>query len=197
MKKLVIALLALLSFTACQQDALEELDVQTRSTNYVSYGFNITEWPRLSYDIGGELIDIRYVNAESSSVDAGYTLHSTGTMVMEVTISNGRSETILNPNDFYLTDNIRSYPYVYHKRVSLYTSNSPQGYVSTLTLEPNETRTIYIYTNELFRYATDGWCSYGPLTPPFTITLWYKDNSILQDDVDAYCDTRSYWERYR
>ncbi len=165
--------------------------MQSRSANY---GFS-ADWYRLSYDLGGELLDIRYVDAESGSMDAGYTMHTTGTMLMEVTLHSSYNQT-LKSSDFYLTENDGKYP-PYRKSVKIYSANTYLNNppLSNITLNAGESKTVYIHTYELFKNGNDSY-SYTT-TPPFIITLHYRDAALTGDQIDVEYDTRSYWEKYR
>lgn len=194
MKNIVFMLLSIFALTACQQEEVETQESKSLSRS-AYYGLS-ADWYWLSYDLGGELIDIRYVDGESGSMDAGYTMHSTGTLLMEVTLHNHSYTQNLNAGDFYLTENDGKYP-PYRKQVKIYLSNSYMNNpsVNSITLQANESKTVYFYTTELFKNGPDSY-SYNT-TPPFIITLHYRDGILTSDQIDVKYDTSSYWEKYR
>lgn len=113
MKLLLSLLVCLTIFSSCQQEVLSENEKgNAASRSYAMYlsGY----WHRVSYDINGELLDMRYVDSESGSMDAGYTLHTSGGMLMEVELSNNATwSNSYKRSDFYLTSNCSSYPSVH------------------------------------------------------------------------------------
>ena len=194
MKNIVFLLLSIFALTACQQEEVETQESKALSRS-AYYGLT-ADWYWLSYDLGGELLDIRYVNGESGSMDAGYTMHSIGTLLMEVTLHNHSYTQTFNASDFYLTANDGKYP-PYHKKVRIYLANSylNNPSVNSITMQADESKTVYFYTTELFKDGNDSY-SYNT-EPPFTITLHYKDGALTGDDIDVKYDTRSYWKKYR
>lgn len=195
MKNIVFMLLSIFALTACQQ---EEVEIQeSKSLSRSAYYGLSADWTKVSFGLGEEMINIEYANSESGSMEAAYILHTRGTMAMEVTLHNSNDYTMTcDADDFYLTSNSGTYPH-YHKAVSIRSQNSyALNYLlNTVTLQANESKTVYIYTDELFREGYD-YYSYNT-EPYFMIALHYKDSEITCNDVDAVYDTRSYWERYR
>lgn len=194
--KLFLSLLICLSvFSSCQQEVLSENE-KTATATARSYAMYLSGyWHRVSYDIKGELLDMRYVDAESGSMDAGYTLHTNGSMLMEVELSNSATwSNSYKRSDFYLTSNCSSYPYIYHKPVYMFTDNNIDNPIETITLQPKENRIVYFYIYDLF-WEGDGY--YYPTAPPYTITLYCDGNYICADDIDVKYDTACYWEKYR
>lgn len=194
MKLLLSLLVCLTIFSSCQKEVLSENEKgNVASRSYAMYlsGY----WHRVSYDINGELLDMRYVDSESGSMDAGYTLHTSGGMLMEVELSNNATwSNSYKRSDFYLTSNCSSYPYIYHKPIYMFADNSINNQIETLTLQPKENKIVYFYIYDLF---WEGDSYYYPTTPPYTITLYCEDKPICADDIDIKYDTSCYWEKYR
>lgn len=194
MKKLLLILLSVFTLTACQQDDVEAPvnNVQSRAVDPV-FG---ADWSKVGYDLGYQLVDMQYVNGERGGMDAEYLMHSSGKMVMEVTLRNLNNYTAsCSWRDFYLTEN-RGIS-LYHKSVKIYPKNSYMNNapLETVTLEKGESQTLYFYTEELFKVDDDSY-SYST-TPPFIISLHYKDKVLTSDELNVQYDSYPHWEQIR
>lgn len=140
------------------------------------------EWTKGSYNIGGELKELNYFNAEGG-MSRSYTMISKGHFIMEVILYNGSNTDKTYPASEFAIQHYLWDADSYSKYTQMYLVNSASASpISSITIPANSSRTVYFFTNELF-YEGNGSFDYDT-TPPYHIQLVYDGEVICGDDIN-------------